>query len=130
MAGKIVHFELQTKDASRAKRFYGSLFGWKFKDSEIPGVEYYSIEGIEPGGGLNPRQDAPGPVVYFDTDDIEATIRKVRELGGKADEKQPIPTMGWFAGCTDTEGNNFSLYQNDPSVPMEMPEQEAGASSR
>ena len=38
--------------------------------------------------------------------------------------------MGWFAGCTDTEGNNFSLYQNDPSVPMEMPEQEAGASSR
>ena len=65
-----------------------------------------------------------------DTDDIEATIRNVRELGGKADEKQPIPAMGWFAGCTDTEGNNFSLYQNDPSVPMEMPEQEAGASSR
>jgi hypothetical protein len=35
--------------------------------------------------------------------------------------------MGWFAGCTDTEGNNFSLSQNDPSVPMEMPAQEARA---
>ena len=38
MAGNIVHFEINAKDASRAKRFYSSLFGWKYKDSEIPGM--------------------------------------------------------------------------------------------
>jgi uncharacterized protein len=127
MAGNIVHFELGTKDATRAKRFYGSLFGWKFRDSDMPGVEYYVIEGAQPGGGLNPMQETPGPVVYFDTEDIDATIRKVRDLGGSADEKLPIPGQGWFAGCTDTEGNKFSLFQTDPSVKMESAEQEARA---
>jgi predicted enzyme related to lactoylglutathione lyase len=127
MAGKLVHFELLTKDAARAKRFYSSVFGWKFKDSEIPGVEYYLIDGIEPGGGLNPQQDAPGPVVYFDTDDIDASIKKVRDLGGKADEKMAIQGMGWFAGCVDTEGNKISLFQSDPSVTAETGQQQQSA---
>jgi hypothetical protein len=125
MAGKLVHFELLTKDAARAKRFYSSVFGWKFKDSEIPGIEYYLIDGIEPGGGLNPQQDAPGPVVYFDTEDIDASIKKVRDLGGKADEKMAIPAQGWFAACTDTEGNKISLFQSDPSVTMETEQQQS-----
>ncbi|HEV8469896.1 MAG TPA: VOC family protein [Candidatus Limnocylindria bacterium] len=127
MAGKIVHFEMNAKDAARAKRFYTAIFGWKYKDSEIPGVEYYLIDGIEPGGAINPLQTEPGPVVYFDTDDIDASIRKVREAGGKADEKLPIPFQGWFAGCTDTEGNRFSLFQNDPSVTMETEQQQQSA---
>ncbi len=58
-------------------------------------------------------------VVYLDTDEIDASIRKVRESGGRADEKQAIPGQGWFAGCTDTEGNPISLFQSDPTVTME-----------
>ena len=54
--------------------------------------------------------------VYFDTDDIDKTIAKARELGGKADNKQPIPHVGWFSRCVDTEGNEFSLFQSDESV--------------
>jgi predicted enzyme related to lactoylglutathione lyase len=26
--------------------------------------------------------------------------------------------MGWFATCTDNEGNNFGLWQTDPSASM------------
>jgi predicted enzyme related to lactoylglutathione lyase len=127
MAGDIVHFEINAKDAKRAKRFYSTLFGWKYKDSEMPGVEYYLIDGANPGGGINPMAQEPGPVVYFDSDDIDASIGKVRELGGKADDKMPIPGMGWFAACVDTEGNKFSLFQNDPSVKMETEQQTARA---
>jgi predicted enzyme related to lactoylglutathione lyase len=127
MAGNIVHFEINAKDASRVKRFYSSLFGWKYKDSEIPGIEYYVIDGVSPGGAINPMQQEAGPVVYFDTDDIDASIGKVRELGGKSDDKMPIPSQGWFAACVDTEGNKFSLFQNDPSVPMETEQQTARA---
>lgn len=127
MAGNIVHFELNAKDANRAKRFYSSLFGWKFKDSEIPDIEYYVIDGANPGGAVNPMQQEPGPVVYFDTDDIDASIGQVRDLGGTSDDKQAIPGQGWFAACVDTEGNKFSLFQNDPSVTMETEQQTARA---
>jgi predicted enzyme related to lactoylglutathione lyase len=126
MAGNIVHFEINAKDPNRAKRFYSSLFGWKYKDSEIPGIEYYLIDGANPGGAINPSQD-PGPVIYLDTEDIDASISKVRQLGGKADDKMAIPSQGWFAGCVDTEGNKFSLFQNDPSVTMETEQQSARA---
>ena len=40
----------------------------------------------------------------------------MRELGGTANDKQPVPTHGWFATCTDTEGTNFSLWQADDSA--------------
>jgi predicted enzyme related to lactoylglutathione lyase len=40
----------------------------------------------------------------------------VRELGGSAEDKQPVPTHGWFAPCKDTEGNSFSLWQGDPNA--------------
>jgi len=26
--------------------------------------------------------------------------------------------MGWFATCTDTEGNEFGLWQTDPNAAM------------
>ncbi len=41
--------------------------------------------------------------MYFGSDDIEADIAKTQGLGGTAGEKQPIPGMGWFAHCSDTE---------------------------
>ena len=40
----------------------------------------------------------------------------MREIGGEADEVQPVPGMGWFAICRDTEGNPFGLWQNDPDA--------------
>jgi len=50
------------------------------------------------------------------------TLKKIRDAGGTVEEKQPIPGQGWFAACTDPEGTQFSLFQNDPSVTMEQME--------
>jgi predicted enzyme related to lactoylglutathione lyase len=121
--GDLVHFELNTQNAARAKDFYTKVFGWKYKESDIPGVEYYVIDGVTPGGAINPLTEAPktkAPTIYFGTDDIDATLKKIRDGGGTGEEKQPIPGQGWFAACTDPDGNSFSLFQNDPSVTMEM----------
>jgi uncharacterized protein len=116
-SGKIVHIELPASDADRAQRFYAELFGWQFQDSGFEGVDYRMFQG-EPGGAVYPAENAgQGPIVYFDTDDIDAELAKVRELGGQAEDKQPIPGIGWFAGCKDPEGNAFSLFQSDESVP-------------
>ena len=116
MEGQLVHFELPAQDSARAKEFWSSLFGWKYREFEGP-VEYTMLDGNEPGGAIYPSQQGEsGPVIYFGTGDIDRMITRVRELGGSAEVKQPIPTVGWFARCRDTEGNDFSLFQSDESV--------------
>ena len=117
MANTIVHFEMPAQDTKRARSFYESVFGWSFRDA-MPGFDYQMTEGVEPVAALYPQQSGEqGPIVYFVTEDIEAASAKIREGGGEADEKQPIPEMGWFARCKDTEGNPFSLFQGDRSAP-------------
>ena len=116
-SGKIVHIELPAADADRAQRFYSEVFGWQFADSGMEGIDYRMFQG-EPGGAVYPGENAgQGPIVYFESDEIDAEIQKVREAGGQAEDKQPIPGVGWFAGCKDPEGNAFSLFQSDESVP-------------
>ena len=119
MAGKMVHFELPAADAERAKAFWSGVFGWEFGDSGMPGIEYYMTRtGEEQGGAVYtmPEAAGTGTIVYFDTDDIDASIEKVRQGGGSSDDKMAIPQVGWFAHCKDTEGNSFSLFQSDESV--------------
>jgi uncharacterized protein len=119
MPGKIVHFELPATDAGRAKEFWGSLFGWTFTDAGMPGIEYSMTDaGGPPAGAIYPSEDlaAQGPIVYFDTDDIDESVAKVRELDGQAEDKLAIPGVGWMARCHDTEGNPFSLFQSDEST--------------
>jgi predicted enzyme related to lactoylglutathione lyase len=50
-------------------------------------------------------------------DDINAGAARVKELGGEANDPGPVPGMGWFATCRDPQGNEFGLWQNDPSAP-------------
>jgi predicted enzyme related to lactoylglutathione lyase len=120
MAGKLVHFEIPAEDSDRAKTFYSSVLGWSFGDSAMPGMNYFMTEaGGQPGGAVYSMEGAsPHILVYFDTEDIDASVDKVREAGGEAPDKQPIPHVGWFSHCTDTEGNSFGLFQSDESVTM------------
>jgi hypothetical protein len=121
MAGKIVHFELPSKDADRSSAFWGGLFGWKLADSGTPGIDYRMVQvSADQGGAVYPsEEEAGGGVkVYFDTDDIESSIARTRELGGEAGDKMPVPGHGWFAVCKDTEGNAFHLWQADESASM------------
>jgi predicted enzyme related to lactoylglutathione lyase len=118
MPGQIVHFEIPADDTAKGREFWGSLFGWDFK--EAPGASEYHMTEITPGkvGGAitNMEPGKRGTRAYFDVDDINDGAARVKELGGEADEPQPVPGMGWFATCRDTQGNEFGLWQNDPSA--------------
>ena len=61
--------------------------------------------------------DERGTRIYFDVDDINAGGARVKELGGEAGEALPVPGMGWFSLCKDTEGNEFGLWQTDLEAP-------------
>jgi predicted enzyme related to lactoylglutathione lyase len=121
LKGKIVHIEIPAEDTQRAMKFWGDLTGWKFQnyaESQEGAPEYNMFEG-EPGGGLYPATDGEkGIKVYFETDNIDEELGRIRELGGDVEEKMPVPNMGWFAGAKDTEGNTFSVWQSDESAPM------------
>jgi len=118
MAGEVVHVEFPSEDIERAQRFWNGLFGWAFQDSGMPGMDYRMAQVTDQAGAaLMQAEDRPGhPNFYFATDDIDASTAKVRELGGHADEKMPVPTHGWFAACADSEGNAFHLWQSDAAA--------------
>jgi uncharacterized protein len=118
MAGEIVHIEYPAADADRAVAFWGGLFGWSFGESAMDDVDYRMARiGENAGAAVYPAQERSGaPNYYYDVDDIDAATTKVRELGGSADDKAPVPGHGWFAACKDSEGNAFHLWQGDPSA--------------
>jgi predicted enzyme related to lactoylglutathione lyase len=118
MSGEIVHIEFAAADADRATRFWEGLFGWKFGDSAMPGMDYRMAQtGPSGGAAIFASDERSGhPNFYFATDDINASIAKVRELGGEAGERSPVPGHGWFASCSDSEANAFHLWQQDESA--------------
>ena len=116
-AARVVHVEFPAGDADRAQSFYESLFGWKL-GQPMEGMDYRMADlGEGQGAAIFPSDSGDrGLRVYFGVDDIDAELAKVRELGGEAEDKMPVPSMGWFAACKDPEGNAFSLWQNDSSA--------------
>ena len=117
MPGQIVHLEIPAEDTAKGRAFWGSLFGWQFE--ALPGPsEYYMTQISEGTGGAITSMESGkrGTRPYFDVDDINAGAARVRELGGEGGEPMPVPNMGWFVTCTDTQGNEFGLWQSDPSA--------------
>jgi predicted enzyme related to lactoylglutathione lyase len=119
--GKVVHVEIPADDTQRAMKFWGALAGWSFKnyaEGAEGAPEYNMFEG-EPGGAIYPsREGEKGIMVYFETDDIDAELGRIRDAGGNADDKMPVPSMGWFAHAKDPEGNQFAVWQNDENAPV------------
>jgi predicted enzyme related to lactoylglutathione lyase len=113
----VVHFEIHGKDSERLKTFYTQLFGWRI-DSNNP-MNYGMIEpgigGPEKGVGGG-RANAPGHgprvMVYVQVVDLEETLRKAEEMGGKA-VMQPMDVPGGptIAQMEDPEGNRVGLIK-------------------
>ena len=119
MPGQLVHFEIPAGDSAKAREFWGSLFGWEWESYPGP-TEYHMTRITDQSGAAIYAPDPPskrGTRAYFDVDDINAGTARVSELGGEAGEAMPVPGMGWFSLCKDTEGNEFGLWQNDSAAP-------------
>ena len=117
-----VHFEIHADDVQRAVKFYGDLFEWKAETWEGP-MEYWLVttgDDNEPGinGAIMKRPD-PGArgVNYINVDSIERFTEKAQASGGGGVmAKMAVPGVGYVAVCKDTEGNDFGLFQDDPSA--------------
>jgi uncharacterized protein len=118
MPGEIVHIEIPADDTEQAREFWGSLFGWQFQAYPGPSEYHMTRLGDQQGAAItNMEPGKRGTRAYFSVDDINVGAARVNELGGKADQPMPVPSMGWFATCTDPHGNEFGLWQNDAAAP-------------
>ncbi|MDD1718441.1 MAG: VOC family protein [Methanoregulaceae archaeon] len=115
----IVHFDVAVEDIERAKKFYSSLFAWKFES--YPEMQYNLITttnldgtpGV--GGGMGKRMDPSQRITnYFGVSSIDKAMKMVKDLGGSLiTQKMAVPGMGYLCNCLDTEGNPFGLWEQD-----------------
>lgn len=112
---QIVHVEIPSKEPKEAAKFYADLFGWKIQTPE--GFEDYPMFGPlgdNMGGGFTKLDDYYKPnqvLIYVDSDDIEADLKKAESLGAKTvREKTVIEGVGWFGIFEDPTGNHIALY--------------------
>jgi predicted enzyme related to lactoylglutathione lyase len=117
MPASICWFEVPADDLGRAKKFYGSLFGWKFAKLPAAIADYWHIDtagkDASPDGGLMPRLHPEQSItVYVSVPSVDTAVTKVEKLGETVCKpKTAVPHMGYFAVCKDTEHNTFALWE-------------------
>lgn len=119
---KIVHFEINSDDPLRAKKFYESTFDWKFEKWEGP-MEYWVIEagkddeeGIN--GGLQKREEPNDQVFnYIQVSNVDEFKVKIEKAGGTIESpKITVPGVGYFYMFKDTEGNKLGIMEEDENA--------------
>jgi predicted enzyme related to lactoylglutathione lyase len=107
--------ELTTTDAAAARKFYGELLGWQFKDMNMGNGTYTVINaGGQDMGGISSMPQTKGMPpcwgAYITVDNVDALAERVKRLGGKVTvAPTDIPTVGRFAVIQDPQGANISL---------------------
>ena len=119
----VIWFEIPATDMERAKSFYESVFGIEITIQDFDGtlMGWFPFNPEKPGiSGALIKNDAyipsetHGPVIYFESDDIEKTLNKVETNGGKVIQAktQISPEIGHMGVFIDSEGSRISLYTN------------------
>jgi len=113
--GAIVHVELSSSDLPASRKFFETVFGWKFKKEAMPEGEYWTFEAPSgPAGGLTGPMGGmpPGTLNYLLVESVDAAVQKITAHGGKILlPKQEIPRVGWFAVFEAPGGNVLAIYQ-------------------
>lgn len=110
MANPIIFFEIGCENPEATTKFYESVFDWDF-DPMPTGAK------VDPGKGIQGQINSLGhephqyTIFYVQVDDVQQTIDKVTEAGGRLIiGPVPIP-LGTFAWIADPGGNTIGLWK-------------------
>jgi predicted enzyme related to lactoylglutathione lyase len=123
MPNAISHFAINADDVPRARRFYETVFGWKFTSWGPPGFFQIDTGGAKDGaikGALQQRRElVPGAKMLgfectIGVDDLDAVRRAIEGAGG-AIVMPPVTIagVGTLLFFRDTEGNLAGAMRYD-----------------
>jgi len=125
MANTFGWVEIRTKDIEKTADFYEKLFGWEVIAKDLAdGLDVWifdtgdepRIQNLRRGGiWLRPKDEPLGVVVYIEVDNIDATLEKAKELGGKIVTPKTPQGPAFRACFTDPDGNLFGLWEEKES---------------
>lgn len=110
-------FELFTRDYQGALGFYRTVFGWdthslgdtdEFRYSTVNDGDT-QLAGVMDATAYLPDGVPAHWTVYFATDDTDATVAKLTELGGSVEQPPKDTPYGRVATVTDPMGARFKL---------------------
>ena len=107
--GELTYYELRSPDPARARAFYSTVLGWRFRPGTEPGY-WHPLAGDRwprPSCGLV-RGERAETVPWFRVADLDAAVAAVRAGGGTAAEPEQSRD-GLVAVCTDDQGARFCL---------------------
>ncbi|HEY3739178.1 MAG TPA: VOC family protein [Bryobacteraceae bacterium] len=106
---QIDYVELPASDIEATKRFYNTVFGWKFEDY---GPSYTSFHDGRLAGGFNGRETAPakGLLLVMYASDLEAAEQRVREAGGTIVKETFSFPGGRRFHFSDPNGNELAVW--------------------
>lgn len=126
MSTPLAHFAINADDVDRARRFYGTVFGWRFRPWGPPGFFHIDTGSAAPGhpvGALQRRRDLTRgrPIHGFEctvaVDDVRAVAAAVRAAGGRVlMDPTVIVGVGEVVFVEDTEGNVVGAMRYDEQV--------------
>ncbi|MBG6130875.1 putative enzyme related to lactoylglutathione lyase [Aquimarina sp. EL_43] len=116
----VVYFEIPVTDIDRAIQFYKSVFNFTFEREIIDKNEMALFPFEEENTGISgalakgeiykPTND--GVVIYFNTENIDKTLKIAIESGGQMlYPKTSNGDLGFVAEFEDSEGNRIALHQ-------------------
>ena len=126
--GKVIFAELVTPDLATAKAFYGTLFGWNFKDIEGDGLKYAeaSLDG-RPVAGLIQKDIPPSErrqpawLTEIAVRDVDAARNTALQHGAKVlFEPHDVPALGRKAVLADPQGAVFALLASSSGDPPDL----------
>jgi len=115
--GSLTWNELTTRDVEGATAFYGSIFGWAFRQSTMGGLPYVvgELDG-SPICGIQPMIDEAWPpemsphwLVYFAVHDCDISADSAFRLGGRALRQPTSVPVGRYAVLQDPQGGLFAV---------------------
>lgn len=118
--GSIGWADLTVPDASTLRDFYRSVVGWQADPVEMGGYQDYCMERPDDGAAAAGIYHSRGPnaglppqwLVYFTVADLDASIARCAEHGGKVlVPPRMMGASGRFCVIVDPVGAISALYQ-------------------
>ena len=132
--GEFCWINILTPQTAAARDFFGTLLGWSFSDMGGMG-SLIQVNGSDVGGlfdVVSPRtpQGTPPVVgVMVKVENADATVERVKALGGQAQPAFDIMDRGRMAVCHDPNGANFDIWEAKTSLGTDVDATVHGAPS-